>query len=223
VAPAVARKWGRWLVWGLALALTLRIAGAFLNWVSLIDHVRVLRGAARFDISVTVSLWTAFAVGIVGGVGGAAMIGLFGTFVGVLQGLTGPDIERRTIPNQGIRQSVRNIGVFFLIGAVAVGVPFGLLNLASAWIYTGVFPDVDDLVRSVGNGAFIMGLLGGFVPGAVCLQHFTLRFVLWCQGAIPWRYVRFLDHATERMLLQRIGGRYRFIHVLLRDHLASKA
>jgi hypothetical protein len=48
-----------------------------------------------------------------------------------------------------------------------------------------------------------------------------LRFVLWCYGLAPWRYVRFLNYATDQLLLQRVGGRYRFLHVLLRDHFAG--
>ena len=59
------------------------------------------------------------------------------------------------------------------------------------------------------------------MPGAACIQHFTLRFVLWCYGMAPWRYVRFLNFATDQLLLQRVGGRYRFLHVLLRDHFAG--
>jgi hypothetical protein len=53
------------------------------------------------------------------------------------------------------------------------------------------------------------------------MQHFVLRFVLWCKGVMPWRYVRFLDYATERLFLQRVGGRYRFLHESLRDHFAA--
>ena len=68
-----------------------------------------------------------------------------------------------------------------------------------------------------------MALVSALVPGAACVQHVVLRFVLWCRGVAPWRYARFLDYATERMLLQRIGGRYRFIHNLLRDHFAATA
>ena len=45
--------------------------------------------------------------------------------------------------------------------------------------------------------------------------------MLWCRGVIPWHYARFLDYTTERMFLQRVGGRYRFIHDLLRDHFAA--
>jgi hypothetical protein len=37
----------------------------------------------------------------------------------------------------------------------------------------------------------------------------------------PWRYARFLNYATERSLLQRIGGRDRFVHPLLQDHFSS--
>ncbi|MCY7272686.1 MAG: hypothetical protein LH702_02795 [Phormidesmis sp. CAN_BIN44] len=39
--------------------------------------------------------------------------------------------------------------------------------------------------------------------------------------AIPWNYARFLNYATDRMFLQRVGGRYRFIHKLLQDHFAK--
>jgi hypothetical protein len=48
------------------------------------------------------------------------------------------------------------------------------------------------------------------------MQHFALRGVLSSFGLAPLRYARFLNHATERTLLQRIGGRCRFIHDLLR-------
>ncbi len=52
-------------------------------------------------------------------------------------------------------------------------------------------------------------------------QHFYLRLILYFRGYIPWNYARFLDYCTERMLLQRVGGRYRFIHKLLQDHFAQ--
>ncbi|UBF25004.1 hypothetical protein K9N68_25700 [Kovacikia minuta CCNUW1] len=37
----------------------------------------------------------------------------------------------------------------------------------------------------------------------------------------PSNDVRFLDYCTEPLLLQRIGGRDRFIHKLLQDHFAE--
>ena len=57
----------------------------------------------------------------------------------------------------------------------------------------------------------------------VCLpliKHLALRLALWCNHLAPWNYARFLNYATERMFLQRIGGRYRFIHKL-QEHFAK--
>jgi hypothetical protein len=55
------------------------------------------------------------------------------------------------------------------------------------------------------------------------MQHYTLRFWLWqarCTPA-PWRYVAFLDDATEQLLLRKVGGGYIFRHRLLQDYFAS--
>ena len=63
--------------------------------------------------------------------------------------------------------------------------------------------------------------LGLSLSGRACIQHFALRFVLYRSGLSPWNYARFLNYATDRMFLQRIGGRYRFIHKLLQEHFAK--
>ncbi len=60
--------------------------------------------------------------------------------------------------------------------------------------------------------------LGG---GEACVKHGVLRFVLFCQGRIPWNYSRFLDYAAERIFLQKVGGGYIFVHRLLLEHLAD--
>ena len=38
---------------------------------------------------------------------------------------------------------------------------------------------------------------------------------------MPWHYVHFLEEATERILLQRVGGGYRFIHPLFQEYFVS--
>jgi hypothetical protein len=38
---------------------------------------------------------------------------------------------------------------------------------------------------------------------------------------IPWNYARFLNYSTERLFLQRVGGRYRFVHKLIQEHFAK--
>ncbi len=52
-------------------------------------------------------------------------------------------------------------------------------------------------------------------------KHFSLRLVLTFNNYTPWNYARFLDYCTEQLLLQRVGGGYRFIHRLLQEHLMN--
>ena len=124
---------------------------------------------------------------------------------------------------RGFRQSAVNVAVFALLGCLFVGLPYGVLNVLSAGVLTRTLPDAADWVRLGLGSGMIVGFLAGLLPGAACIQHVILRLVMWWSGMAPLRYVRFLDFATERMLLQRIGGRYRFLHVLLRDHFACAA
>ena len=63
-----------------------------------------------------------------------------------------------------------------------------------------------------------VGLTLGGIGG---MRGFILRYILWRNGYIPWNYARFLGLATERLLLQKVGDRYRFNHELLREHLAQ--
>lgn len=120
---------------------------------------------------------------------GGLMFGLFGGAIGALiGGFRDSDIEKRTVPNQGIWRSAANTGTFALVGLF--GGPLGVL-------------------------------IGAIVPGTACIQHFTLRLILWRSGYIPWNYARFLNYATERVFLQRVGGHYRFIHDFLREHFAQ--
>ena len=58
---------------------------------------------------------------------------------------------------------------------------------------------------------------GGLNPA---MKHFALRVVLCRKGFMPWDYARFLNFCTEKLLLQRVGGRYRFIHKLVQDYFA---
>jgi hypothetical protein len=155
------------------------------------------------------------------GVGGAATAGILAGLTGVLGGATGAAVERRLVPNQGIRQSGVNVAIFAALGALVIGIPYGLLNLSLSVAATRVLPNTGDWLHLAVAPGVMFGVLAGLVPGAACIQHFVLRLVLWASGVLPLRFVRFLNLATRRRLLQRVGGRYRFIHLLLRDHLAQ--
>ena len=77
------------------------------------------------------------------------------------------------------------------------------------------------LVPILGIG---LAIVSGFImSGVEALKHSILRCLLYRNGSIPWNYARFLNYSTERMLLQRVGGRYRFIHRLLQEHFAVQS
>ena len=97
---------------------------------------------------VTVTVLTALAVSI----GTSVLAGFLGALFGVLSGLTGRDLERRALPNQGIRQSAANVPVFALIGTMVVGVPYGVIDLSAAALLTRTVPDAADWLR-MGWGA----------------------------------------------------------------------
>ena len=184
-----------------------------------------VRGIALVAWWAYVSMTALLVLMVVGGIAGAVFgfvtAGVLGALAGVLGGATGADVERRLVPNQGILQSARNVVIFAAAGAVIIGIPYGLFNVAAAAVVVQMLPSPSDWLR-LGIGAGVsFGLLAGLLPGAACIQHVVLRTVLWANGALPLRFVAFLDFATQRRLLQRVGGRYRFIHVLLRDYLGA--
>ena len=201
------------------------VCGLIVGVVRNTGGAAIVRGitvmSASLGIGWVTGLVSALMFATIAGVFGMVTGGILGALFGLLKGLTGPDIERRTVPNQGIRQSAANVSVFALAGALIIGLPYGLMNLMIAVALTGVAPGPLDWLQLTIMPAVLLGLAGGLVPGAACIQHFVLRSVLSICGLAPWRYAQFLNYATERMLLQRIGGRYRFIHDLLREHLAA--
>lgn len=120
------------------------------------------------------------------------------------------DIETKIIPNQGIWKSVVNGVILGLFG--------GLLGGLLGGLSTNVDGALSSALSSALSGALSSALSSG---GKACIQHFVLRLILYCKGYAPWNYCRFLNYATERLFLQRVGGRYRFIHKLLQDHFAQ--
>jgi hypothetical protein len=159
-------------------------------------------------------------------------LGLYvGLYVGLILGFKKElELERRTIPNQGIRRSAANAVKLLTIGG-AVG---GLISGLGWWIYHnhsemiwwakyGTNP-LDGLIYVLIVGLMVglmSSLIGGDNSGLVCIQHLILRLILWQRGCIPWNYARFLDYATERIFLQKVGGSYIFVHRLLLEHFAS--
>ncbi|MBD0345152.1 MAG: NACHT domain-containing protein, partial [Coleofasciculus sp. Co-bin14] len=139
---------------------------------------------------------------------GALIIGLIFGLIELSQEINNPEIEIeiKTSPNQGIWESLQN--------AVIVGLSVGLS--------VGLIVGLNKGFREGLMAGLIGVLLGGLKPGGrVCIQHFTLRLILYFNNYIPWNYNRFLDYAAERIFLQKVGGGYIFIHRLLMEHFAQ--
>src|SRR5262249_35397172 len=66
--------------------------------------------------------------------------------------------------------------------------------------------------------ALLISLLTG---GLAALRHYIIQLLLWRTRTFPWHAPKFLDDATARCLLRRVGGGYSFAHRLLLDHLAD--
>ncbi len=51
----------------------------------------------------------------------------------------------------------------------------------------------------------------------------SMASVVWlaCSHLFPWKAVPFLEDATTRILLRRVGGGYSFTHRLLLDYFAD--
>jgi hypothetical protein len=71
------------------------------------------------------------------------------------------------------------------------------------------------------SGLLFGTLIGTVRSGTPAIKHFILRLILWVNGYMPWNYAKFLNYCTDRLFLQRVGGGYRFMHDLLRQHFAK--
>jgi len=168
--------------------------------------------------------WNSFLRGLTGGLvgllvfelteGSLVLVGLLTSWLfggltgGLVTGLSDTQVDEysRLRPNQGIQASGWNALRSGLVSGLGIGLAGVLLGGLTGGLFFGL----------------AAGLFVGLVRGGLAyLQHYCLRFLLWRSGAMPWRYVRFLEEATERILLQRVGGGYRFIHPLFLDYFAS--
>ncbi len=145
---------------------------------------------------------------------------------------TDTDLEENVIqPNQGIkrlRNNTRDWTVFGLILGVFLPGIFVLREYVSYKLIAGSTPEgmllavlwglwlMPNPITGAGIGLYIGLLLGGLT----CIKHFALRCILCWSGNMPWDYAQFLDYCTERLLLEKVGGRYKFIHNLFQKYVA---
>lgn len=144
-------------------------------------------------------------------------------------------ITSKTSVNQGIQLSWRNAiagGIFAFLFSFFLGLA-GLWILM-AWLATNLQQTQPNWVTP-GNTLVVIGivafslLFSSFFSiiaalqagGYAVVKHYVLRFLLWRNGQLPWNLARFLDYATERVFLQKVGGGYIFIHRYLLEYFAG--
>jgi hypothetical protein len=101
---------------------------------------------------------------------------------------------------------------------LSIGLGFGLVF---GLVFGLSVEQTNKLITGLGVGLVYGSVFGLEYGGIAWLRHFTLCGLLVCNHAAPWRYVRFLNGATERLFLRRIGGSYIFAHPLLLKYFAD--
>lgn len=161
---------------------------------------------------------------------------IFGVIIGLITGITGilasllnsgwsSDLlhaHQLFRPNQGIRRSLMNaslVGLLFapiggVLSGIVCGAAFGIIGGLAGWVILG------------SGFALVFGLLIGFEffmldGGIAWLEHYLLRLALWRADCIPLNFVHFLNYASDRVLLRKVGAGYIFAHRLLLDYFAS--
>ncbi|NEO81184.1 NACHT domain-containing protein [Moorena sp. SIO4G3] len=138
---------------------------------------------------------------------------IIGLLYGLIRGLSGEEVKTINKPNQVIKESAKNTVILSLISFPGTFLLFVLPDL--------VLGENVKLLSMLIRASGMAMLIGFSYAGRPVIQHFVLRLILWRSGSIPWNYADFLSYATERCLIKQVGGRYRFIHDLLREHFAT--
>ena len=201
-----------WWIFGLIGGLLVKLVEG-LNVIKPIEKLRWNPRQGLFG-----GLFTGLFIGLLGGFIdpriGPSVRFVFGLFFGLSSGLSTTVIRKKKIPNQGIRKSFQNSLIIGLVVWLAGGLFLGLVGGLFGGLGLGLFLG---LLSGLG-----LGLVGGLVGGlGATIQHFSLRIVLTKNSDTPWNYAQFLEHAVRHRFIQRTGGRYRFVHNLLRQHFAQ--
>ncbi len=167
--------------------------------------IAILRGLRR-----NIFVW--LLGGLLAGVLGVSVGGvLYGALILLLYALVvwvvvGPDEQgQQNRPGGRIWRSGQNGLAIGLLAALG----FGLLGVPFAALYIGL----------------IIGVIAGLVAGgSAFIRYFLLRFLLSRspQIALPRDLAAFLDYASERSLLYKVGAGYIFSHRSLLDYFATR-
>ncbi|NEN97191.1 MAG: NACHT domain-containing protein [Moorea sp. SIO3I7] len=190
-----------------------------LDWSRTLENAinfnEIIKGIGRLIVGLSVGLAFIPVFGLFFGL-------FFGLVFGLIGGLIGSNIELKAAPNQGIFRFISAVKAAPNQGIFRSAVNARTLGLLSVWIFGWMGYLIAGLSTRLITGLItilLMSMLSN--AGIACIQHFVLRIILFCSGYIPWNYARFLDYATDRIFLQKVGGGYMFVHRVLLEHFAT--
>lgn len=216
------------LLLGCAFGLIFAVVGALLKEVRTVpDFTRLRRKLVVRGSALSYGLGSGIVSGLAGGLvanwflsaGAGITLGLafgginglnFGIFCGISSALHKKQNAIVSDRTTRVRNELRYGLLFWQIGGL-------LLGLVSIWLKGMNFSLIYELIA----GLTILLLYELAFGGIVYIQRFSLRWVLWRENYLPWNYSRFLDYATEHILLRKVGNEYFFVHRVLLDYFAT--
>ncbi|MEH1819157.1 MAG: NACHT domain-containing protein [Nostoc sp.] len=139
-------------------------------------------------------------------------------------------VEKTVVPNQGIKRSAKSIIPLSFMGLV-----LGFLSLYQSTAFQSIYGTMFTMLlhhkilpvhipMPIGIVTKILTwvLLFALLAGGACIKHVILRIILCWKGYMPWNYASFLDYASERIFLRKVGGSYIFIHRILQEYFAFR-
>lgn len=167
------------------------------------------------------------ATGLLIGLMSGPVFGLaWGLFFWLRDCMVPADLETKSNPNEGIHRSATialKIGIIFFLAMMILS---RLLLASFDFLIYRPFIDTGLTLQLLWMSAVLTGaLFGGLFffdyGGGACILHYLLRIILFYHNFAPLDYVGFLEYASDRIFLKRIGGGYTFIHRMLMDYFAS--
>jgi len=143
----------------------------------------------------------------------------------VIGALTPKVTDGNTVPNQGMKMSLRNAVVAGAYSTVALAIAIMLsiqfwLKLPS----NSLAPSMLKQLEIAGATAVWVGFLVALIFGGMdFIKHWLTRRILIAARLIPQDLVDFLEHTVRLSFVKRAGGAYLFNHQLLLKYFASRS
>ena len=175
----------------------------------------------RWGVGLLFGLINGLIYGLIWGLIWGPIWGLInGLFFGLTDGLRGG--LRGGLLTFSWRKALGVLMSWLRVG-LRVGLIFGLIVGLRGGLIVGLIFGLMGGLMGVLMGVLMGGFSGGFSGELIAvIQHGVLRGVLFRSGLSPRNYKLFMEHAENHRFIQRVGGRYRFVHDLLRTRFAER-